>query len=97
MSRNTLSEPQPDSASYVDQGSDVECTASHPRLTKSTEKEERSMYVFFCMGASISIGQEIWCLPYAGLLVLSLQCAVCNGQFTVQSAVYNFQCEICNI
>ena len=24
------------------------------------------LYVFFCNGASISIDQEIWCLPYAG-------------------------------
>ena len=27
-----------------------------------------SLYVSFCIGASISIGHEIWCLPYAGFL-----------------------------
>ena len=41
----------------VDQGSAVECSAAHPRLTKSTEKEEQSLYVFFCIGPSISIGR----------------------------------------
>ena len=53
----------------VDQGSAVECTAAHPRLTKSPKEEEKSLYVFFCVGASISIGQEIWCLPYAGFFL----------------------------
>ena len=52
----------------VDQGSAVECTAAHPRLTKYPEEEEKSLYVFFCVGASISIGREIRCLPYAGFL-----------------------------
>ena len=50
----------------VDQCSAVESIAAHPRLTKSPEKEEKSLYVFFCVGASISIGREIRCLPYAG-------------------------------
>ena len=53
----------------VDQGSAVECTAVHPRLTKYPEEEEKSLYVVFCVGASISIGREIRCLPYAGFLV----------------------------
>ena len=48
----------------VDMGSAVECTAAQPRLTKSPKEEENSLYVFFCIGASINIGQEIWCLPY---------------------------------
>ena len=48
----------------VDQYSAVECTAAHPRLTKSPKEEEKSMFVFFCIGASISIGREIRCLPY---------------------------------
>ena len=52
----------------VDQGSAVECTATHPRLTKYPEEEEKSFYVFFCFGASISIGWESLCLPYAGFL-----------------------------
>ena len=50
----------------VDQCSAVECTAAHPRLTKSLKEEEKSLYVFFCIGASISIGREIRCLPYEG-------------------------------
>ena len=53
----------------VDQGSAVECTAAHPRLTKSPEEEEKSLYVFFSIRASISIGQEICCLPSAGFLI----------------------------
>ena len=44
----------------------VECTAAQPRLTKSPEEEEKSLYVFFFVGASISICREIRCLPYAG-------------------------------
>ena len=47
----------------VDQGSAVECTTAQPRLTKSPKEEEKSLYVFFCVGASISIGREIRCLP----------------------------------
>ena len=31
----------------ADQGSAEECTAAHPRLTKSPEEEEKSLYVFF--------------------------------------------------
>ena len=54
----------------VDQCSAVECTAAQPRLTKSPKEEEKSLYVFFCVGASISIGREIWCLPYAGFFSL---------------------------
>ena len=50
----------------VDQVSAVECTAAQPRLTKSPKEEEKSLCVFFCIGASISIGREIRCLPYAG-------------------------------
>ena len=53
----------------VDQGSAVECTAAHHRLTKSPKEEEKSLYVFFCVGASISIGREILCLPYAGFFI----------------------------
>ena len=55
----------------VDQGSAVECTAAHPRLTKSPEEEEKSLYVFFCVG-SISIGREIRCLPYAGFFSVEI-------------------------
>ena len=47
----------------VEQGSAIECTAAHPCLTKSPKEEEKSFHVFFCIGASISIGREI-CLPY---------------------------------
>ena len=57
----------------VDQGSAVECTAAHPGLTKSPEEEEISLYVFFCIGASISIGREIRCLPYAGFFLLLMK------------------------
>ena len=53
----------------VDLCSAVECTAAHPRLTKSPEEEEKPFYVFFCIGASISNGPEIRCLPYAGFFV----------------------------
>ena len=53
----------------VDQGSAVECTAAHLVSTKSPEEEENSLYVFFCIGASISICQELRCLPYAGFLI----------------------------
>jgi hypothetical protein len=28
------------------------------------------LYVFFCIGASISIGREIRCLPYAGFFAM---------------------------
>ena len=52
----------------VDLCSAVECTSAHPRLTKSPE-EEKSLYVFFCIGASISIGWEIRCLPCAGFFL----------------------------
>ena len=51
----------------VDQGFAEECTAAHPRWIKSPEEEEKSFYVF-CIGASISIGREIRCLPYARML-----------------------------
>ena len=50
----------------VDQCSAVKCTAAQPRLTKSSKEEEKSLFVFFCIGASISIGWEIRYLPYAG-------------------------------
>ena len=56
----------------VDQFAAVECTAALPRLTKSHKEEEKSLYVFFCIGASISIGREIRCLPYAGIFFLFL-------------------------
>ena len=55
----------------VDQSSAVECTAAHSRLTKSPQEEDKSFYVFFCVGASISIGREIRCLPYAGFFYLN--------------------------
>ena len=55
----------------VDQGSAVECTAAHHRLTKSPEEEEKSVYVFFCIGPYISNGREIRCLPYAGFFFLN--------------------------
>ena len=50
----------------VDQDSAVECTAA-------PEKEEKSLYVFFCFGASISIGREIRCLQYAGFFLSILK------------------------
>ena len=50
----------------IDQNYAVECTAAHHRLTKSPEEEEKPCIFFFGIGAYISIGQEIWCLPYAG-------------------------------
>ena len=50
----------------VDLCSAIEFIKAHPRLTKSPIEEETFLYVFFCIGASISIGQEIRCLPYAG-------------------------------
>ena len=37
----------------VDQCSAVECIAAHPRLIKSPEEEEKIVYVFFCIGASV--------------------------------------------
>ena len=46
----------------VDLCSAVECTAAHPRLTIVPKEEEKSLYVFFCIGASISISREILCL-----------------------------------
>ena len=54
----------------LDLCSAVECTAAHPRLTKSPKEEEKSLYAFFCISAFISIGQEIWCIPYAGFFSL---------------------------
>ena len=48
----------------VDKNSAVECTSAQPRLTKSPEEEEK--YFSFCISVSISIGQEIRCVPYAG-------------------------------
>ena len=56
----------------VDLRSAVECTATHPRLTESPKEEEKSLYFFFCSGASISIGWEIRCLPYAGFFTINL-------------------------
>ena len=53
-----------------DHGSAIECTGAHIRLTKSPKEEEKSLYVLFCIGASISIGREIRCLPYAGFFLL---------------------------
>ena len=53
----------------VDLCSPEEWTAAHPHLTKSPKEEEKSLYVFFCIGASFSIGLEIWCLPYAGFFL----------------------------
>ena len=58
----------------LDLCSAVECTAAHLRLTKSPEEEEKSLYVFFCISAYISIGREIRCLPYAGFLSIELHC-----------------------
>ena len=52
----------------VDLCSALEFITAHPRLTKSPIEEETFLYVFFCIGASISIGREIRCLPYAGFL-----------------------------
>ena len=52
----------------VDQGSAVESTAAHSRLTKSPE-ENQIPYKFFCIGAFISIGREIRCLPYVGFFL----------------------------
>ena len=54
----------------VDQGSAVEFTAAHPRLTSPPEEEEKSLYVFFCISASFSIGREIRCLQYAGFFLV---------------------------
>ena len=56
----------------VDQFSAVECTAALPRLTKSPKEEEKSLHVFFCVGASITIGREIRCLLYAGFLISTI-------------------------
>ena len=67
----------------VDLCSAVECTTAHPRLTKSTKEEEKSLYVFFCIGASISIGREIWCLPYARFFLLHLLAMVNHNSLTV--------------
>ena len=53
----------------VDLCSAVECTATHPRLTKSPKAEKKSFYVFSCIVASFSIGREILCLLYAGFLL----------------------------
>ena len=63
------------------------------RLTKSPEKRrKKSVYVFFCIGASICIGRESWCLPYAGffLKMLANKCfywlspkSVCTSQFRI--------------
>ena len=38
----------------LDPGSAVECTLAHICLTKSPEEEEKSTFVFFCIGASIT-------------------------------------------
>ena len=37
-----------------------------PPLNQITQKRRRTFVSFFCIGASISIGREIRCLPYAG-------------------------------
>ena len=50
----------------------LEFITAHPRLTKSPLEEETFLNVFFCIGASISIGREIRCLPYAGFFWKSL-------------------------
>ena len=50
----------------VDLCSAVEYTAAHTPLTIFPEEEEKSFYVYFYIGAYISIGREIRCLPYAG-------------------------------
>ena len=47
-------------------------TAAHPRLTKSPKEEKKSLYVFFYIRASISIGREIRYLPYAGAYYMCL-------------------------
>ena len=47
----------------------LEFITAHPRLTKSPKEEETFLYVFFCIGASISIGREIQCLPHAGFFL----------------------------
>ena len=51
---------------HVDLCSAVEFTAAHSRSTKSPEEEEITLLCFFSIGASITFGQEILCLPYAG-------------------------------
>ena len=52
----------------LDQGSAVECTVAYPRLTKSPEEEEKSVY-FFLYRCFYYIGREIQCLPYAGFFL----------------------------
>ena len=48
----------------VDQGSVVVYTAAP--LNKISGRRRKIIVCFICVGASISIGREIWCLPYAG-------------------------------
>ena len=51
----------------IDQCSTVECTAAHPHLIKSPKEEKNPfMFFFFCIVASIIIGREIRCVPFAG-------------------------------
>ena len=43
------------------------CTALHCNALHCTALHcTVALYASFCVGASISIGREIWCLPYAG-------------------------------
>ena len=45
----------------------LHCTALHCTALHCTV----SLYVSFCIGACISIGREIWCLPYAGFFLMT--------------------------
>ena len=54
----------------VDLCSALEFITANPHLTKSPIEEETFLYVIFCIIASISISQEIRCLPYAGFFFI---------------------------
>ena len=71
----------------VDLCSALEFITAHPRLTKSPIEEERFLYVFFCIGASISIGREIRCLPYAGFFLNLILVAIITKYAVQCSAV----------
>ena len=56
----------------------VECTVAHAGLPKSHQSQRRRKILvgFFFIGASISIGREIWCLLYAGFFVANFDVPV---------------------
>ena len=74
----------------VDLCSAVECTAAHPRLTKSTEEEEKALYIFFSVSVLLLASVEKFGVPLprqVQRLWYLLTSTTCNRKFEVNSPI----------